>query len=69
MSMNKSVRKSISFKKNSLRKSLKINKSPSKSYSLRRMSLTKEGKVKNSPIKSMNGLSLKKKNLYKMTKK
>ena len=46
MSLNKSVRKSISFKKSSLRKSLKINKSPSKSYTSR-MSLIKR-KVKNS---------------------
>lgn len=60
MSLNKSVRKSLSLKKSSLKKSLKINKTPSKSYSLRKMSLTKEGKVKNSPMKSMNGLSLKK---------
>lgn len=60
LSENKSVRKSLSLKKSSLKKSLKINKTPSKSYSLRRMSLTKEGKVKNSPMKNMNGLSLKK---------
>lgn len=60
MSLNKSVRKSLSLKKSSLKESLKINKTPSKSHSLRRMSLTKDGKVKNSPMKSMNGLSLKK---------